>query len=128
MALGLAPGSASAASVSETAGSLSYAAATGETNQVTIAPWGFSLLVTEKGTTGGVPIALTVGTGCWRVSSISASCSIPVNGIQFDSGDGADSLDATALTKTPVSANGGSGDDVLRTGGGADTLTGGDGS
>jgi hypothetical protein len=84
--------------------------------------------VTERGTKSGLPIALTTGTGCWKLSSISASCSIVSNGIQFDGGDGADSLDATALTRTPVNASGGSGDDVLRTGGGADTLDGGDGS
>jgi hypothetical protein len=128
LALGLAPGSAGAASVSETNGSLGYAAAAGEANHVTIVPWGFSLLVTEKGTKSGLPIALTAGTGCWKLSSISASCSIGSNGIQFDGGDGADSFDATALTRTPVNASGGSGDDVLRTGGGADTLDGGDGS
>ncbi|MEA2410554.1 MAG: hypothetical protein QOC77_1115 [Thermoleophilaceae bacterium] len=128
VAMALAPGTASAASVSEGSGSLSYAAAVGEANDVTIAPWGLALKVTDSGTKAGSPIALTIGTGCWRLSSNSAACAIPTNGIQFEGGDGADRLDASALTKTAVSAGGGAGNDVLITGGGADTLSGGDGS
>lgn len=128
VAMALAPVTASAASVSEGSGSLSYAAAVGETNNVTIAPWGLALRVSDSGTKAGSPVALTVGTGCWKLSSNSAACAVPTNGIQFEGNDGADRLDASALMKTAVNAGGGAGDDVLITGGGADTLSGGDGA
>jgi RTX calcium-binding nonapeptide repeat (4 copies) len=126
--MALLPGTAGAASVSEASGSLSYTAATGEANDVTIAPWGLALKVSEAGKAGKKPIALTAGTGCWRLSKDSAACAVPVNGIQFEAGDGADSLDASALTRTGVSAGGGEGDDVLTTGAGTDALNGGSGS
>jgi hypothetical protein len=126
--MALVPATASASSVSEVSGSLSYAAASGEANVVTIAPWGLALKVTDAGTKAGKPVALTIGAGCWKLSSNSAACAIPTNGIQFDAGDGDDSLDASALTKTNVNALGGAGDDVLKAGGGADVLNGGAGS
>src|SRR5204863_7790342 len=72
--LAVAP-AAHAASVSEANGKLSYAAATGEANHLTIAEWGLALKVTETGTKSGVPIALTVGSGCWKLSANSAACS-----------------------------------------------------
>jgi hypothetical protein len=71
--LALAP-AAHAATVSEAGGTLNYAAATGEANHVTIVPWGLMLKVTETGTRYGFPITLTVGSGCWKLSSSSASC------------------------------------------------------
>jgi hypothetical protein len=126
-ALGLAPAAAQAASVNEGAGALSYVAAAGEANHVTVAPWGLALKVTETGTKGGVPVALTIGPGCWRLSAGSAACVTPTTGIAFDGGDGNDQLDAT-LVKVAVSASGGAGDDVLSTGSGADTLSGGPGA
>src|SRR4051812_38125859 len=88
VSLALAPGIAEAASVGASAGSISFAAAAGEANDVTVAPWGLALKVTDRGTKSGSPIALSVGTGCWRLSASSASCAVPVNGIQFDAGDG----------------------------------------
>ena len=126
--MALVPGTAGAASVGAGSGSISFAAATGEANDVTIAPWGLALKVTDSGTKGGSPIALTVSTGCWKLSANSAACAVPVNGIQFEAGDGADRLDASALTMTKVNAGGGAGDDVVLTGGGADAITGGDGA
>jgi hypothetical protein len=129
MSMALAPGTAGAASVSETAGSLSYAAAVNETNDVKIEPWGLAIRVTEAGLKSDKkPIALTVGTGCWKLSTIAAACAIPANGIQFEGGDGADRLDASTLTATRVNAGGGDGDDTVSTGGGADSLNGGDGA
>jgi hypothetical protein len=65
---------ANAATVSEASGKLNYAAAAGEANHVTIVPWGLMLKVTETGTRNGFPIALTVGSGCWKLSAGSASC------------------------------------------------------
>jgi hypothetical protein len=127
--MALAPGTAGAASLSETAGSLSFAAAANEANNVTIEPWGLAIRVTDAGLRNDkTAIALTVGTGCWRLSTSAAACAIPTNGIQFEGGDGADRLDASALTRTKVNAGGGAGDDVLLTGGGSDSLSGGDGS
>src|SRR3954466_16112982 len=71
--LAVAP-AANAATVSATSGKLSFTAATGEANHVTIAAWGLSLKVTETGTRYGAPIALTVGSGCFKLSSSSAAC------------------------------------------------------
>jgi hypothetical protein len=73
VALSVAP-TAHAATVSEANGKLTFTAATGEANHVTIAPWGLMFKVTETGTRYGFPIALTVGSGCWRLSSNSATC------------------------------------------------------
>jgi hypothetical protein len=84
---------AQAASVSEANGKLSYVAATGEANHLTIAAWGLGLKVTETGTKNGFPIALTVGYGCWRLSSSSASC--PRTGAVVNLGDGDDVADLT---------------------------------
>jgi hypothetical protein len=125
--LGLVPAAARAASVSEGGGTLAYAAAAGEANHVTIAPWGLTLKVTETGTKAGKAIALTVGPGCWRLSPSSATCAKPAAGVTFDGADGNDYLDASLLT-TAVSASGGPGDDTLSTGSGADTLDGGTGN
>src|SRR5256885_14817092 len=85
--LAVAPGAAHAASVSEASSKLSYVAAPGEANHVTIAPWGFALKVTETGTANGAPIALTVGPGCWKLSSSSASCGLAISSIDFEGGD-----------------------------------------
>jgi hypothetical protein len=126
--MALAPATADAASVGVSGASLSFASAAGEANDVTIAPWGLALKVTDSGTKSGSPIALSISTGCWRLSASSAACAVPANGIQFEAGDGADRLDASALSTTKVYADGGAGDDVVLTGGGADTLTGGTGA
>ena len=90
--LGAAP-AAHAASVSESAGKLSYVAAAGEANHVTIAPWGLSLKVTETGKKLGAPIVLASGSGCWRLSTSSASCGLaPLGNVNL--GDGDDFIDA----------------------------------
>lgn len=125
--LAAAPAVAQAASVSEASAKLNYVAGPGEANHVTIVPWGFYFKVTETGTKNGAAIALSVGPGCWRLSSSAASCGLAVSGITFDGGDGDDFLDASKLW-TAVTATGGAGDDALSTGAGADTLDGGDGT
>src|SRR5690348_1728441 len=102
----VAPATAHAATVGESAGSLSFAAAPGEANDVTIAPFGLALKVTDTSAKGGKN-ALGVGTGCWKLSNNSAACAVPPNGIQFEAGDGDDRLDASALMVTRVNANGG---------------------
>ena len=83
-----------AASVSEASGTLSYVAAPGEANHVTISQWGLSLKVAETGTRYGFPIALSVGSGCWRLSSGSAWCSLAATGVNASLGDGNDYIDA----------------------------------
>jgi hypothetical protein len=88
----LAAPAAHAATVSETGGKLSYVASAGEANHVTIAPFGLGLKVTETGTRNGAPIALTVGQGCWRLSTNSAACT-RVSAV-VDLGDRDDVVDA----------------------------------
>jgi hypothetical protein len=92
--LGVAPAAARAASVSEAGGTLSYVAAAGEANHVTIAPWGLSLKVTETGMKLGAPIVLSSGTGCWRLSSSSAACAGTAILVNASLGDGDDFIDA----------------------------------
>src|SRR4051794_23725981 len=84
--LAVAP-AANAATVSEASGKLSFTAATGEANHVTIVPWGLVLKVTETGKKNGFPIALTVGSGCWRLSSSSASCGRTAAVVSLGDGD-----------------------------------------
>jgi hypothetical protein len=82
-----------ASSVSEANGTLNVAAAPGEANELTIAPWGFALKVTDTGTKNGVPVGLTVGMGCWRLSANSATCATPTKGATVNLGDGDDVVD-----------------------------------
>jgi hypothetical protein len=110
--LGLAPSAAGAATVSAGVGELTYAAAAGEANHVTIAPWSHGLKVTETGTRGTHAIKLTVGTGCWRLSTSEAVCANSASPVAFDGGNGDDYLDASKLT-TPLTASGGAGDDTF---------------
>jgi hypothetical protein len=121
VALGLAPAAAPAATVSAASGKLAYTATPGEANNVTIAPWGMALKVTDTGTTAGQPISLTIGTGCWKLSTRSAACTNPASGISFEGGDENDHLDASLVTR-PVVADGGAGSDVLAGGTGDDTF------
>src|SRR2546423_10052000 len=92
--LGVAPAAARAASVSETGGTLSYVAAAGEANHVTIAPWGFSLKVTDTGKKQGAAVTLTPGTGCLWLSWSSAACGASPSSIALNLGDGDDFVDA----------------------------------
>ena len=93
-AFAVAPAAADAASVSEIGGKLSYVAAPGESNHVTIAPWGFYLKVTDTGTKLGAPVVLTSGSGCWRLSSSSASCGSAATALNVNLGDGDDFINA----------------------------------
>jgi hypothetical protein len=120
-ALGLAPAAARAASVNVTGGKLTYTAAPGETNNVSVAPWGLSLRVTDTGTKPGGALALTPGPGCWKLSSIASSCQLSATGLTVSLGDGNDSFDGT-LTSVPTTISGGSGTDHISTGAGASTI------
>jgi hypothetical protein len=90
--LAVAP-AAHASTVSEANGTLSVVTAPGEANNVTIVEWGMALKVTDSGTKRGVPIALTVGMGCFRLSSNSATCARPSKGVSVNLGDGDDVAD-----------------------------------
>jgi hypothetical protein len=120
-ALGLAPGAAGAATVNVTGGELTYTAAPGESNNVVVAPWGLSLRVTDTGTKAGVALPLTSGPGCWKLSTIAATCSLSVTGLTVSLGDGNDSFDGT-LIAIPTTVFGGTGSDRIATGSGADTI------
>jgi hypothetical protein len=82
-----------ASSVSEANGTLNITAAIGEANNVSIAQWGFGLKITDTGTKSGFPVGLTVGVGCWRLSSNSATCARPTQGASVNLGDGDDVVD-----------------------------------
>ena len=82
-----------ASTVSEANGTLNVAASPGEANNLTIAPWGFGVAVTDKGTKNGAPVGLTVGIGCWRLSTNSATCGRPMKGVSVNLGDGDDVVD-----------------------------------
>jgi hypothetical protein len=126
-ALGLLPATARGASVAVIEGKVAYAAEPGEANRVTVAPWGSGLRLTDAGTKGADPVALTPGTGCWKLSASSALCTVHVPGLSASLGDGNDTFGGKlAVLGTEVS--GGSGDDTLATGSGADTLDGGPGT
>jgi hemolysin type calcium-binding protein len=126
-ALWLLPATAQAASVAVSGGKLTYTAAPGEANRVTVAPWGLSLRITDTGSGGAGALTLTSGIGCWRLSAISAACSGNVSGLSASLGDGDDTFDGK-LARVDTGVSGGSGDDTLSTGYGADTIEGGAGA
>jgi hypothetical protein len=107
--------------VNVTGGKLTYTAAPGEVNNVSVAPWGLSLLVTDTGTKAGIALPLTPGPGCWKLSSTASSCSMSVTGLTVSLGDGNDSFDGT-LIAIPTTVSGGTGSDRIATGSGADTI------
>lgn len=126
-ALWLLPAGAHAASVAVTGGKLTYTAAPGEANRVTVAPWGLSLRITDTGAKGAGALTLSSGIGCWRLSASSAACSGSASGLSVSLDDGDDSFDGKRVG-VDVGISGGSGDDTLSTGSGADTLDGGAGA
>jgi hypothetical protein len=124
-ALWLVPAAANAASVEVTGGKLTYTAAPGEANRVTVAPWGRYLRIIDTGANGAAAATLTSGSGCWRLSASSAACA--GNALSASLGDGNDTFDGK-LVQVATDVSGGSGDDALSTGSGADTLDGGPGA
>jgi hypothetical protein len=120
------PANASAATVSvhthtegrDTYSRLSFAAETGELNDVTVSYRGGSVIVTDV----GAPIE--AGENCRLVSSSQVECD-SARSLVFRLGDGDDRIDLSAAPDS--SADGGPGDDVLIGGRGVDYLHGGDG-
>jgi Ca2+-binding RTX toxin-like protein len=124
--LACAPAPAHAALVSSVDGRLTYGAAAGERNDVTIALDGGELVVTDT--------ALSAGAGCRAVGAREARCDAGVTllGISLDDED--DRLAITAPIAAEILAGagddtvtGGPGDDRVFGEAGADTLIGGDG-
>lgn len=109
---------------------LSFSAAAGEENRVTISTDGNQFTVTDAGT------ALAAGPGCSANDASSATCTGVVTDIQVTLADGNDSADLAAVAVcTPndlgcdepeATISGGEGDDTLK-GGGGDDLVEGDG-
>lgn len=120
----LAPVAASAATVSEASGTLTYTAGAGEANAVTISPSNGSYVVKDAGQT-----SLVDGDGArgCTVSGNVATCPISgVTGTEVRLKDGNDT--ASISTPVPGFLSGGAGNDVLTGGAAADTLAGGDGA
>lgn len=119
------PGTADAASVGYASGTITYTAAAGEANHVSVAVWGFGLKISESGTKGtpAVPVTLSATYGCYPLSSTSVMCPIYAAKLNADLGDGDDVFASSAAL--PVSVKGGTGNDSLTGGIGIDTLDGG---
>jgi hypothetical protein len=129
VALGAVPATAHAATASYAKGTITFTAAKGEANNLTVAPFGLTLKLTDTGTAGPAkaPIVLTAGPGCWHTASNTALCPVGATLLQAGLGDGNDSFYAS-LVSTPLDVTGGPGDDTLTGGTGADHLDGGPGN
>jgi Ca2+-binding RTX toxin-like protein len=121
-----------AATVGVTGGTLRYVAAAGETNEVKVERSGSAYVLTPVVAPGP---ALIVSAPCTSLGGGAAACPVSqVTAMDFDLGDGADQLLATAYVEfdaarvlVPVHADGGAGDDTLAGGFADDQLEGGTG-
>ncbi|MBJ7520488.1 MAG: hypothetical protein JHC84_12405 [Solirubrobacteraceae bacterium] len=110
--LGVVPAQAGTVRVAD--GAISYTAAPGEANVVTVTPTG----LTETGA------PLSVGAGCTLANPTTATCTVASDaGVAADLGDGDDTLDGDG-TSRPLSVRGGPGADTITGGLGADNLFG----
>ncbi len=117
----LAPASASASTAVIGNGTLSYFAASGEANVLTVALSGGDYVLSDPGA------GITPGAGCRLLTTHQVACGAqPVQGIYVDAGDGNDAV-AIDVT-TPARVAGGAGDDRLYGGSGDDVLYGGPGN
>ena len=107
----LAPASAQAATVSFADGAVTYTAAPGETNRVTLTS---ATEVRDSSAT------LTAGTGCTLAAPGRVTCAAATR-FAIDLGDGDDTL--TTSLSVPVTASDGAGRDTLTGGSGADVFT-----
>jgi Ca2+-binding RTX toxin-like protein len=108
---------AAASTVSVGSGTLTYAAAAKEVNDLRIVPSGTTLRITDPGAT------LSVGSGCAFESGSTTRVicdSSAVSRIAVTVADGDDRVQA--LTGLPTSVTAGDGDDVVTTGSGADVV------
>jgi hypothetical protein len=124
-----AAGEAHASAVSAANGRVTFAAAPGEANNVTVASSADSTTVKDAGA------ALAPGAGCQAQPDGSALCAGPATLVDVQLGDGDDGLTATGTAAVEVRAGDGNdtvqtdaGEDVLRGEGGDDSLSSGDGN
>jgi Ca2+-binding RTX toxin-like protein len=111
------PATASAGTVSITGSTLTYSAAAGEPNEITIEKDASVFRVTDAGATA------TAGTGCNQRSLHRVNCpTTGINLVEVLARDGNDSVQATIGT-TDANLSGGSGTDSLRSDAGDDTLS-----
>lgn len=111
---------------------LSFSAATGETNRVSVSTDGNQFYVTDNGT------PLSAGPGCTANDANSATCTGVVTQVQISLGDGNDRADLSGVPlcapnnpgcdEPEATIRGGDGDDVLTGGGGDDLMEGEGGS
>lgn len=113
--------SAQAASVSVVSGVLTYSADAGEDNEIYVTPWPSNkYLLMDFGTA-----SLTAGTGC-TMSGTAAICSqTGVSSISINGNNGHDRIEVGEYVTIAATLSGGDHNDTLISGGGADTLDGG---
>ena len=112
-----APTSAHAATLTNAGGTLTYAGAPGEENDVAFTQNAMAVTVTDTG-----PLTVTGCTGTNPAYTCAGVVKVVASG-----GDRDDLLDASALTMVGAALDGGAGDDELLPGDGADSIRGGDG-
>ena len=121
LVLGLAAAPAASAGTASVAdGKLTFEAAPGELNRVTVTQSGSDFTVRDAGA------AVTAGAGC-SGGGESATCT-GAQSVVARLADGEDVFELAPGGSAPVSAEGGIGDDVLRGAGGNDEIRGGDGN
>jgi Ca2+-binding RTX toxin-like protein len=118
-ALALLPGSALASSVTSAAGTITYAAAAGETNTLTVTDTGTNYRFDDPGVT------LLMPTGCTPVDNNTADCAkAGITSIVVNANDMNDTISVAPVT-IATTLNGDAGDDLLTGGLGPDTFDGG---
>jgi Ca2+-binding RTX toxin-like protein len=118
----LVPALAQAGTASESSGTLSFVAASGETNAVSITRMQAGFFAFYRVHDSGAP--LTAQSPCTQVNANDANC--PIGGITLIRATLGDGNDSAAVSATiPANLNGGLGDDVLAGTAQADVLTGG---
>ncbi|UGS34490.1 hypothetical protein DSM104329_00868 [Capillimicrobium parvum] len=122
--LASAPAVAGAATAKIRNGTLTYTAAPGEANVLSVKFASGAFVLSDSGA------LITPGTGCTaRAPAHLVTCSaVDLDGIGAALGDGGDALKVDASVPLGVAALGGAGDDVLRGGPQADSLSGGPGA
>jgi Ca2+-binding RTX toxin-like protein len=112
-----APAGAHAATLTNVGGTLTYAGAPGEENDVAFTQNAMTVTVTDTG-----PLIVTGCTGTNPVYTCAGVVKVVAGG-----GDRDDDFDASLLTTVGAALDGGAGDDRLQGGDGADSIRGGDG-
>lgn len=126
----IAPPAAGSARLKLDGSTLSYRAAAGQTNNLSITTGGSTFTVSDSGAN------IAAGTGCTQVTATSATC--PATGIQridVRAGDNADTVNVSAAVTASIYGEagndtliGGSADDSINGGTGADSIDGGGGA